>query len=231
MKNVSYLIEYAKAQIGLPYWFGCFGQKGSEALYKAKKAQYPKYYTAKDYSKQYGKKVHDCAGLIKGALWCDTPTGTPSYNSKEDYSANMFFIKAVQKGSINTMPLGIAGLLVFKGNDKQKNHIGVYIGNGKVVEAKGHSYGVVESSINSGWKYWGKCNLFEYGMIAAPAPAPAPAPAKPSGFTPAEIQAARDCINGRYGNGMARRNNLARAGFNYNRVQDCVNKILRGEIK
>ena len=228
MKNIQFLLDYTKAQLGKPYWFGCFGQVASEALYKSKKAQYPKYYTAKDFSLQYGKRVHDCAGLIKGALWSESPTSVPKYNKDQDYSANMFHIKAVKKGPIGTMP-DKKGILVFKGTERQKNHIGVYIGNGKVIEAKGHAYGVVESSINSGWKFWGQCNLFNYGPAIVEKPATTSAPA--SEYTAAEIKAARDCIAGRYGNGMARRNNLAKAGFNYNRVQACVNKILRGELK
>ena len=230
MKNIQYLLEYAKAQLGKPYWFGCFGQVASEVLYRSKKAQYPRYYTAKDFSLQYGKRVHDCAGLIKGALWSESPTSAPKYNASQDYSANMFYIKAVKKGLINTMP-DKKGILVFKGTDKQKNHIGVYIGNGKVIEAKGHAYGVVESNLNTSWKYWGQCNLFDYGPAIVEKPAITPTPAPSSEYTAAEIKAARDCILGKYGNGMARRNNLAKAGFNYDRVQSCVNKILRGEIK
>lgn len=228
MKNIQFLLDYTKAQLGKPYWFGCFGQVASEALYESKKAQYPKYYTAKDFSLQYGKRVHDCAGLIKGALWSESLTSVPKYNKEQDYSANMFYIKATKKGPISTMP-DKKGILVFKGTEKQKNHIGVYIGNGKVREAKGHAYGVVESDLNSSWKFWGQCNLFDYGLAIVEKSATTSATA--SDYTSAEIKAARDCIAGRYGNGMARRNNLAKAGFNYNRVQACVNKILRGELK
>ena len=38
------LVEYAKAQLGKPYWYGTFGQIGTEALYTAKKKQWPVYY-------------------------------------------------------------------------------------------------------------------------------------------------------------------------------------------
>ena len=38
------LVEYAKAQLGKPYWYGTFGQTASEALYTAKKKQWPVYY-------------------------------------------------------------------------------------------------------------------------------------------------------------------------------------------
>ena len=52
-----------------------------------------------------------------------------------------------------------------------------------------------------------------------------------SEYTDAEIQAAYDCIEGKYGNGMARGNNLQKAGFDYYRVQGLVNKILKGQFK
>ena len=42
-------------------------------------------------------------------------------------------------------------------------HIGVYIGNGYVIEARGHTYGVVKTKLSSrGWKNWGKCPWIEY---------------------------------------------------------------------
>lgn len=67
---------------------------------------------------------------------------------------------------------------------------------------------------------------------AVSAPAPAPAPAKPSsGYTDEEIKVAKDVIKGKYGNGMARRNNLMQAGYDYARIQGLVNKILKGEVK
>lgn len=61
--------------------------------------------------------------------------------------------------------------------------------------------------------------------------APDPKPSNNSEYTDAEIQAAYDCIEGKYGNGMARGNNLQKAGFDYYRVQGLVNKILKGQFK
>lgn len=158
-KTNSGMANYAKAQIGKPYWFGTYGQKGSRALYLAKKKQYPKYYKASDFPSQYGKRVHDCAGLIKGYLWSKTPTSTPKYNKNQDYGANGFYTHAKSKGKISSFKK-VKGQLVFKGTDKRKTHVGVYIGGGYVVEAKGHKYGVVKSKL-SGWKYWAQCNLIK----------------------------------------------------------------------
>lgn len=38
------LVEYCKAQLGNPYWYGCFGQTSSRQLYATKKKQYPNQY-------------------------------------------------------------------------------------------------------------------------------------------------------------------------------------------
>lgn len=151
------LVEYAKAQIGLPYWYGTFGQTSSEALYKNKKAQYPKYYTATDFSKQYGKRVHDCSGLIKGYLMSVSATAAPTYNASFDKSADGFFNSCTETGSISTLP-EIPGVVLWK-----KDHIGVYIGNGYVVEAKGHAYGVIQSKVkDTPWTHWGKLKFIDY---------------------------------------------------------------------
>lgn len=227
MKSVSYLIEYADAQLGKPYWYGTFGNYADYNLYKAKKAQYPKYYTADDYKSQFGQKVHDCAGLVKGAMWCDTVDGKPTYKASEDYGANKFYLTAEKKGNISSMP-DVAGMLVFKGTDKQKTHVGVYMGNGQVNEAKGHKYGVVKSSVD-GFKYWGQCKFFTYDQTSKPSAPAASAPAD-VGYSPAEIKAAYDCIKGKYGNGATRKAKLKQAGFDYFRVQGLVNKILRGQF-
>lgn len=153
------LLEYAKAQVGLPYWYGTFGQTATETLYKNKKNQYPKYYTAIDFPTQYGKRVHDCVGLVKGYIWSETPTSTPRYNPTQDKGAKGMYNAATKKGKISTFPK-TAGLLVFKSStslDTGINHVGVYDGNGYVYEAKGHSYGVVKTKFDSKWKFWAQC--------------------------------------------------------------------------
>lgn len=152
------LVEYAKAQMGLPYWYGTFGQTATAELYKTKKNQYPQYYRSwNDFPTQYGKRVHDCVGLIKGYLWSDNSTSKPVYNTTQDVSANGMRSKCTEKGNINTMP-DIPGVLVF-----MDGHVGVYIGGGEVIEARGHEYGVVKTKFSERpWKWWGKCPWLEY---------------------------------------------------------------------
>lgn len=78
---------------------------------------------------------------------------------------------------------------------------------------------------------FGRPDWYKYQRADAPAPAPDPKPSNNSGYTDAEIKAAYDCIEGYYGNGKTRANNLQQAGFDYYRVQGLVNKILKGEFK
>jgi hypothetical protein len=173
-KTNSGLVTYCKKQVGLPYWFGTYGQKASKALYLKKKKQYPKYYKAKNFPSQYGKRVHDCAGLIKGYLWSSSPTATPKYNAKEDYGATGFYTHAKHKGTISSFKK-IDGQLVFKGSGSKMTHVGVYVG-GYVIEAKGHAYGVVKTKFNSSWTHWAQCHLIT-DDTSKPQPAPAPTPA------------------------------------------------------
>jgi hypothetical protein len=142
----------------------------TKSLLTAKTKQYPAHY-GKDrmskYNSQIGQRVHDCVGLIKGYLWSDTPTSTPKYNGSQDVSANGMIGKCEVWGYIDEIP-EIPGLLVWS-----QGHIGVYIGNGKVIEARGFNYGVVETDLDKrGWKKWGKCPWIEYEATAYP-------PAKP----------------------------------------------------
>ena len=167
MKTGQGLAEYAIAQLGRPYWWGCFGQLADGALYAQKKKQYPGYYTAGDFVSQYGQKVHDCCGLIKGYLWCDTPDGSPKYNVSQDVAVEGLYKKCGRKGDISTLP-ETPGVCVFMAN---MGHVGVYIGGGEVVEAMGHAYGVVKTKVaGRGWAYWGMPEWIDYGDSAAVVP-------------------------------------------------------------
>ena len=171
MKTGTGLAEYALAQLGRPYWWGCFGQLADGALYYQKKKQYPSYYTSADFQNQYGQKVHDCVGLIKGYLWCDTPDGSPKYKGEQDVAVDGLYRKCSRKGDISTLP-ETPGVCVFMAN---MGHVGVYIGNGEVVEAMGHAYGVVKTRLeNRGWAYWGMPDWIEYTEEKGPSDTPVP---------------------------------------------------------
>lgn len=160
------LVEYAKAQLGRPYWWGTFGQTANAGLLAAKRQQYPGYYTAGDFPAQFGQKVHDCVGLIKGYLWCDAPDGEPIYKAAQDVAVSGLFMACSESGSIDTMP-DMPGVCVFM---RDMSHVGVYIGDGYVVEATGHAKGVVKTKLaGRGWGLWGKPRWISYEAAATPA--------------------------------------------------------------
>lgn len=83
-------------------------------------------------------RTADCVGLIKGYSWYDTTT------------------KQIKIGS-NGMP-DIPGLAVW-----HDGHIGVYIGNGEVIQVANTLDGIMRGSINSTrWTHWLKIPYINY---------------------------------------------------------------------
>ena len=155
------LVNYARGQLGRYYWYGCYGQKSSVELYYQKKKQWGDKLSGSEesYLEQAAQhvKVHDCAGLIKGAFWCaGVIDADPKYQSNNvpDVSANDMIKLCTETGNYNSIP-NIPGLIVWK-----NGHVGVYCGeiDGKktVCQAKGHAYGVVLTTSGTPWEKWGK---------------------------------------------------------------------------
>lgn len=162
-KTAEGLVSYCKAQLGRPYWWGTFGQIATESLYVQKMEQYPSYYTDSDFESQYGQRVHDCVGLIKGYRWSSSPSAAPKYKSNQDVSVEGLYAQCGLKGRLDTMP-DIPGVCVFMGS---LGHVGVYIGGGKVIEARGHAYGVQETYLNRrGWSFWGMPDWLDYEGVS-----------------------------------------------------------------
>lgn len=158
-KTAKGLVDYCLAQLGRPYWYGTYGQIATKELYEEKKKRYWKYYCwANDYEEQFGQKVHDCTGLTEGYLMSASPNSAPKYKSEYDFSANGLLKACEEKGDIKDIP-EIPGVLVF-----YDGHTGVYIGNGKVIEARGHAYGVITTLLKDRpWTHWGKHPYIDYG--------------------------------------------------------------------
>lgn len=160
-KTAAGLVAYAKAQLGRPYWYATFGNIATAQLLAYKREQNPKYYDPSRYrtgwTGQFGMRVHDCVGLIKGYLWSEGPDAAPKYNAAQDVSANGMRKACKEKGKIASLP-ELPGVLVFF-----DGHVGVYIGGGYVIEARGHDYGVVKTQLKARpWTGWGKCPWIDY---------------------------------------------------------------------
>lgn len=156
------MVEYARCQLGEPYWYACYGQLGDRETYEYKRKQNPEQYPPKKWTEEsfvegFGHKVHDCSGLWKGYFCSPSPNEPAVYNSKFDWSANGLIEACTETGDIKTIP-EIMGLVVWK-----KGHVGCYVGAGKVIEAKGHKWGVIMSDLkDTNWVRWGKCPYMKY---------------------------------------------------------------------
>lgn len=120
-------------------------------------------------TKSYGAKwighhVADCSGLIKWAL---LQLGKDCPHGSNSIWKNSLRVKGELK---NGAPVGYAtklrpGSLVFKytytNNDMNVYHVGVYIGNGYVIEAQSTKTGVVKSRVTK-WHLWGELKALDY---------------------------------------------------------------------
>ena len=163
MKAVDFVTAVQK-QVGNGYWYGCYVPMiGTEALLAYKAKQYPNVYSATYISasrKWLGKPVCDCVGLVKGVVWQAEFQG--KYQAASDLSANGMYAKCAVKGPIATIPEK-PGLVVWK-----DGHIGVYVGNGVVVESRSVEWGVVRTFLKDRpWTNWGECHLIDYTVAPA----------------------------------------------------------------
>ena len=155
-KNAADLVAYVTNawQSGWGYVWGTYGQVLTPELFQYKLTQYPEgvgQYADFIRNNWLGKHTADCVGLIKGYGWLNAETMEIEYgtNGMPDIGANQMYYNATHKGTIDTIP-EVPGLAVWK-----SGHIGVYIGDGQVIEAMGTKYGVVKTQLQGrGWTHW-----------------------------------------------------------------------------
>ncbi len=163
-KNNLDLVKWAEyaADNGWGYVYGTYGTVLSESMLNAKMEQYPDEVAGHEQfirDNWLGKRTADCVGLIKGYGWFNTVSQEIEIgsNGMQDLGADGMYNAATVKGEISTMP-ETPGLAVWK-----EGHIGIYIGNGNVVEAYGTERGVIRSVLSDGgWSHWLEVPSIDY---------------------------------------------------------------------
>ena len=147
-ESTQKVIEYLKSKVGCGYAYGSEGQTLTPDLLNYFKSNYKD--NVKDStSKWVGKECYDCSGLTMKAL---KEVGiNVHHNAQWTWTEDL-----KERGDIKDIPNDKLCLVFKKGSNGEMHHIGVYIGNGKVIEAKGADYGVVETDLEGGnWTNWG----------------------------------------------------------------------------
>lgn len=150
-KTASGLIEFCKGKIGTPYVYGAKGEVMTEARIQQLKRENPAMFTSSYVTKArkfIGKQCVDCSGLIS---WY-TGVLRGSWNFEET---------AVEKHPIGKLDENMKGWALWK-----PGHIGVYIGEGKCIEAKGIAYGTIESKVSATpWQKVLKLKDIDYSSV------------------------------------------------------------------
>ena len=106
-------------------------------------------------AKWIGRKVADCSGLF---VWAYKRHGLSIYHGSDTiYRKYTTASKSLVADGILIRP----GAAVYQVSDGKRTHIGLYVGGGKCIEAKGTRSGVVESDI-SAWDEWAELSDVDY---------------------------------------------------------------------
>ena len=131
-------------------------QKELERTKDADRAQGRKYG-----SKWIGHKVADCSGLFS---WAFKQLGGYMYHGSDTmyrkYCVNKGELKKGKRTDWGTLKPGTA---VFVWNGKKYSHVGLFAGNGSVIEAMGTMNGVTTTKVTAGkWTHWGELAGVDY---------------------------------------------------------------------
>ena len=110
-------------------------------------------------SKWIGCRVADCSGLF---VWAYRQHGQKIYHGSNTIYNSYTSETGALYGEVKILP----GTAVFQNEEGRRTHIGLYAGNGKVIEARGTKTGVIESDLSE-WDEWGKLKAVDYSGVQA----------------------------------------------------------------
>jgi hypothetical protein len=152
-------LELAKSKIGCGYVFGSQGQTMSTSLLSNLMKNFGKsHYEFKDSAgtvnanKWVGKQCFDCSGLV---VWCLQQLGQIKESS--DYTAATLYNSLCIPISKSQLEAG--DLVFIKNKNGIIEHVGIFTGNNKTVEAIGTRKGVVQGEL-SRFNVYGRLKFF-----------------------------------------------------------------------
>ncbi len=145
-------------------------QRSYTAQYNSNPQKYASHKTSVEYGeKWYGHWVTDCSGLF---AWAFSELGSSiAHGSNSIWNRYCSAKGTLSKGVRSDGQALKPGTAVFTGDASNKGHIGLYVGDGTIIEAQGTKAGVTTSKVtDSRWKYWGELKDVAYEGGDEPVP-------------------------------------------------------------
>ncbi len=150
------LNAYAKAYNeigGFGYVYGAQGEIITPEILKTLRNKYgscapggPSYYEENRVLKWIGKQCFDCSGLI---MWFMQKMNIYTYDKNANYiMSESLIVNHPQPGDLS-----------FKLDGLRAVHVGIYIGDGYFIHARGTDYGVVETGDEYKWDVYGRIEV------------------------------------------------------------------------
>jgi hypothetical protein len=157
---VEKFLELAKSKIGCGYVFGSQGQTMTISLLNSLIKTFGKsHYEFTDSvgnvnaNKWLGKQCFDCSGLV---VWTLQQLGI--VKTEQDYTAAVLYSSLCVR--ITKEQLVPGDLVFIKGSTGIINHVGIYAGNSKTIEAIGTRKGVVQGD-SVRFNVYGRLKVFK----------------------------------------------------------------------
>ena len=141
-------------RVALDERWGYIWGKSGQVWTQANQAASTRDMTVRYGSKWIGRKVADCSGLF---VWAYKQHGEKIYHGSNTIFNKYTSATGSLVGEVDILP----GTAVFLVEGGRRTHIGLYIGDGAVIEARGTKTGVVESDLSE-WDEWGTLAAVDY---------------------------------------------------------------------
>lgn len=167
--TASGLTAYVKKQVGNAYILGAYGQISTKNFRYGRAELYPE---AAELIHRWGDAwdglpAFDCIGLLKAyAQMSGAAVSIEGVNVTTAWRDWLSEWGPIQGATLQP------GMAVFRveGPRMRVLHVGIYVGDGMVVHARGTRWGVILEPLPSVFTYWGRLNWLSYDTAPDPAP-------------------------------------------------------------